>query len=316
MRQIPALVPAACLIACFVLAKAPQVLAADPPAKPAIQDEDDDDDDDDDDKKGPAGKKPDVPAITREAGSSAWLFSPFSAADWNVEVGVQLGFASRPGRRSTVEGLTGLTYNIVWRDLIFLSSDRGLGINLIDRKGLFNDLDRIKLGFSLSTDDADATGLSRSQARAAGARRNSSAFALGFAEYRIDRWRVWTELAHFLTNGEGNVLSLGGEYTLPLTRKSSTTFATGISFGDGAYMRNNFTVPPLAPASTGRTTYVTPKAGARDLTVSADFEYRADAHWRWNTVVGFTQSLAVSQQGTFVKVRSVPFLTTGIRYRF
>jgi outer membrane scaffolding protein for murein synthesis (MipA/OmpV family) len=133
--------------------------------------------------------------------------------------------------------------------------------------------------------------------------------------HRHSCWDSWN-IGSIVANGKGNVVSLGGEYTLPLTSKWSTTFATGISFGDGTYMRDNFTVPPLAPSFIRNTTYVSPKAGARDLTVSADFEYRADAHWRWNTVIGFTQSLAVSQQGAFVKVRSAPFVSTGIRYRF
>jgi outer membrane scaffolding protein for murein synthesis (MipA/OmpV family) len=299
-----------CVAAMGILAQVSQACAADPPAKPSLMDDDDEDD------AAPVQKPSSYPANAELTAPAASIFSPLSASDWKVEIGLQQRVTSKAGRRRKAEGATGLTYDILWRDLIFLSSDRGFGANLIDRKALFGDRDRITAGFSINIDDRDASERSRSQARASDAKRGSSTFVLAFAEYRIDRWRFWAEAAHFVANGKGNVVSLGGEYTLPLTSKWSTTFATGISFGDGTYMRDNFTVPPLAPSFIRNTTYVSPKAGARDLTVSADFEYRADAHWRWNTVIGFTQSLAVSQQGAFVKVRSAPFVSTGIRYRF
>jgi outer membrane scaffolding protein for murein synthesis (MipA/OmpV family) len=293
-----------------ILAQVAPVFAADPPAKPSVIDDDDDDD------ATPVQKPSGDPARAGATAPTASIFSPLSVSDWKVEIGLQQRFTSKAGRRGKAEGATGLTYDIVWRDLIFLSSDRGFGANLIDRKTLFGDRDRITAGFSINVDDRDASERSRTQARSADAKRGSSTFVLAFADYSIDRWRLWAEAAHFVANGKGNVVSFGGEYALPLTSKWSTTFASGISFGDRTYMRDNFTIPPLAPSLIRNTTYVSPKAGARDLTVSVNFEYRADAHWRWNTVIGFTQSLAVSQQGAFVKVRSAPFISTGIRYRF
>jgi outer membrane scaffolding protein for murein synthesis (MipA/OmpV family) len=287
-----------------------QAYAADFRAKPVVIDDDDDED------IGIRGILTDGPAQTGTAGLTASIFSSLSVKDWSVEIGLQQRVTSKSGRRRSLEGATGLTYEIIWRDLIFLTSDRGLGVYLLEEKGFLSDRDRISAGFAINTEDGDGSARSRSQARATDAKRGASTFAMAFAEYRIDRWRAWVELAHFIGNGKGNVVSLGGEYILPLTGKWSTKIATGISLGDGSYMRDNFTIPALAPAFIPNTTYVSPKAGARDLTVSADFEYRADDHWRWNTVVGFTQSLAVSQQGAFVKVRSAPFLSTGVRYRF
>jgi outer membrane scaffolding protein for murein synthesis (MipA/OmpV family) len=313
--QVSGITGQACLAACLVFAimlGTRPAFGADPAARPAVADEEDD-------EEPPAARSAlssDNSAQAQAREQSPSLLSPLSAVNWTVEIGLQQKLTSRQGRRRALEGATGLTYEIVWRELLFLSSDRGIGANLLERKGLFTSRDRIQAGLSFNTDDRDASGRSRSQSRSVDARRGSSTFALAFADYRIDRWKFWAEVAHFVGNGQGNVVSVGGEYALPLTGKWSAILATGISFGDGAYMRDNFRVPPIASELLRRTSYVTPKAGARDITVSANFEYRADEHWRWNTVLGVTQSLAVSQQGAFVKVRTAPFVSTGVKYQF
>jgi outer membrane scaffolding protein for murein synthesis (MipA/OmpV family) len=167
----------------------------------------------------------------------------------------------------------------------------------------------------INIDDLDSTDRSRSQSRSLDATKRNTVFALGFAEYRLDRWRTWTELAHYLGKDDGNVLSAGVEYRLPLTAKWSTAVAVGLSAGDASYMRTNFSIPPVYSLGK-RPLIIEPKAGLRDVTLSTDFEYQANDHWRWNTVMGFTRSLAVIQQGTWVKDQSQPFVSTGIKYKF
>jgi outer membrane scaffolding protein for murein synthesis (MipA/OmpV family) len=303
--KLPALL--AGLLLCSLAAVCQPAQAADPAAKPPVSDDDDDDD---------QPTKPVVPgAPVKSPALAQVLFEPLAVRNWSAELGVRQRFTSRQGRRDSVEGAAGLTYDIKWADTLFLSSDRGLGVNAFSKKGIFSESDRFLAGVSVNIDDASASERSRSQSRSVDLKRGVTTFALGFAEYRIDRWRMWTEVAHFVGPDHGNVLSLGLEYRLPLTNKWSTTFGSGISFGDGAYMRENFSVPQPAALFLRRPS-IQPKAGARDLTLSADFEYQADEHWRWNTVVGFTQSLAVVQQGTFVKYQSQPFVSTGVKYRF
>jgi outer membrane scaffolding protein for murein synthesis (MipA/OmpV family) len=281
--------------------------AADPAPKSASADDDDDD--------LPPVKSASTGAPGKPPSMAQVLFEPLAVRNWSAELGIRQRFTSRQGRRNSVEGATGLTYDVSWQDTLFLSSDRGLGVNVFSKKGIFAESDRFFAGVSINIDDDGASERSRSQSRSVDLKRGVTTFALGFAEYKIDRWRMWSEVAHFLGPDKGNVLSLGLEYRLPLTNKWSTTFGSGISFGDGAYMRQNFSVPLSVPLALGRP-LIQPKAGARDFTVSADFEYQADEHWRWNTVVGFTQSLAVSQQGAFINVQSQPFISTGIKYKF
>jgi outer membrane scaffolding protein for murein synthesis (MipA/OmpV family) len=271
------------------------------------------DDDDEDDKPAKAGSGLVAPSSSSDL--TGTVFEPLAAKNWSAEVGLRQRLSSRQGKRRAVEGATGVTFDVVWKDTLFLSSDKGLGANLLQRRGIFSGNDRFVAGVAFNIDDQDGSDRSRSQSRSVDAKRGVSSFALGFAEYKIERWRLWTEIAHFLGNDRGNVVSLGAEYRLPLTTKWSTTFASGISFGDRAYMRDNYSVPAIyIPFQ--NPFYAQPKAGARDFTISADFEYRADDHWRWNTVIGFTNSLAVIQQGTFVKVRSEPFISTGVKYKF
>jgi outer membrane scaffolding protein for murein synthesis (MipA/OmpV family) len=287
-----------------------------------------DDDDEEDDKSvtntsslvapslvAPSLVAPSLVAPSGTGGLKDLLFEPLAAKNWSVEIGLRQRWSSRQGKRRAVEGATGLTFDVIWRDTLFASSDRGVGVNLFQTRNLLSKRDRFIAGVAFNIDDQSESERSRSQSRSVDVKRGVSKFALGFAEYQSDRWRLWTEFAHFVGNDKGNVVSLGVEYRLPLTNKWSATFASGLSFADKAYMRDNYSVPANYTLSK-RPVFAQPKAGARDITVSADFEYQADVHWRWNTVIGFTNSLAVTQQGTWVKVRSEPFISTGIKYKF
>jgi outer membrane scaffolding protein for murein synthesis (MipA/OmpV family) len=259
-----------------------------------------------------AGDDDDVSAVTSAAGK---LLAPQPVREWSAELGLRTRVTSQQGRRDSAEAFVGLTFDIVWRDLIFLSSNRGLGVNTFKTTNLLLDGDKFKTGFSVNLDDVDSTERSRSQSRSLDFRNRNTMFALGFAEYQIGRWTLWSELAHYLAGDNGNVLSVGAEYRMPLTGKWSVATALGISAADHAYMKENYAVPPIFTLAKAPL-FVQPKAGFRDLTVSVDFEYQADEHWRLNTVVGFTQSLAVIQKGAWVKVQSLPFISTGLRYKF
>jgi outer membrane scaffolding protein for murein synthesis (MipA/OmpV family) len=274
-------------------------------------------DDDDDEAAKPVSALPSS-ALTppdRNADLSRIMFDNLAVRHWNAELGVRQRWVSRQGKRRGIEGATGLIFDLSWRDTFFLSSDRGLGANILSLRNVISGSDRFAAGVSLSFDEKESRERSQSQSRSVDAKRGTSTFILGFAEYSIARWKLWTELAHFVGSDKGNVVSLGLEYRLPLTTKWSTTFATGFSLADGQYMRQNYSVPYIASLGR-RPLFVQPKAGLRDVTVSADFEYVADRHWRWNTQIGFTKSLVVIPQGTWVKVRSEPFISTSVRYRF
>jgi outer membrane scaffolding protein for murein synthesis (MipA/OmpV family) len=274
------------------------------------------DDDDDDETLATGSTTPRsliAPSQSKELPRA--VFNTFSARDWFVEVGVQQRLTSRLGRRRVLDGATGLLLDIVWSDTLFISSERGIGANLMTINQLFSPSGRFQAGASFSYDDRDSGERSRSQGRAGDAKIRVSPLVLGFAEYQHDRWRLWTEIAHFTGNAKGNVASLGLEYWLPLTAKWSTTLAVGASVADKTYVKDNYPATLLAIPGRPLTPF-RPSSTARDLTVSADFEYRADQHWRWNAIVGFTNSLALAKPGTVIKTRSAPFVSSGIRYRF
>jgi outer membrane scaffolding protein for murein synthesis (MipA/OmpV family) len=276
---------------------------------------DDDDDDETEDVKPAATGSAQLPPPGRADTLAAVVFEPLAARNWSAELGVRQRFSSRQGRRRSIEGATGLIFDLQWRDTLFLSSDRGIGANLLHLRGALVDRDQFAAGVSLSFDERGSNERSQAQSRSLDAKRGSAVFALGFAEYKVARWRLWTELAHFLGPDKGNVLSLGVDYRLPLTEKWSTTLATGLSLADGRYMRDNYAAPAIL-TYLKRPLFIQPKAGLRDVTVSMDFEYAADRYWRWNTQVGFTNSLVIAQKGAWVKVRSEPFISTGVKYRF
>jgi outer membrane scaffolding protein for murein synthesis (MipA/OmpV family) len=300
--HVLAMITASMLALCLGLAHAADL------ARPATEDDDDD--------ETPATKPtPSLSAPSQSKETSRLLFNTLSAKDWHLEIGLQQRFTSRLGKRRAVEGATGLLLDITWRDTLFITTERGIGANLLTAKQLFTGNDRFVAGLSVNYDDANSGERSRSQARAADAKRNLSPFVLGFAEYQIDRWKLWTELAQYTGSAKGKVLSLGVEYRLPLTAKWSTTFATGFSLADKTYVKDNYPATflsvPGKPFKAFR-----PESTLRDLTVSADFEYRADEHWRWNTTIGFTNNLALANPGVVIKARSTPFVGTALRYRF
>jgi outer membrane scaffolding protein for murein synthesis (MipA/OmpV family) len=273
-------------------------------------------DDDDDDDDAPVTKPtPSLSAPSQSKETQRLLFSTLPAKDWHIEVGLQQRFTSRLGKRRAIEGATGLLLDITWRDTLFITAERGIGANLLTAKQLFAGNDRFVAGLSVNYDDSNSGERSRSQARAADAKRALSPFVLGFADYQIGRWKLWTEFAVYTGNAKGNVLSLGVEYRLPITAKWSTTFATGFSLADKAYVKDNYPATFLSVPGKPFTAFK-PATTLRDLTVSTEFEYRADDHWRWNTVVGFTNSLALAAPGVVIKARSTPFVGTAIRYRF
>ncbi len=278
--------------------------------------------DDDDEGAKPASRfaspSPALSALTPPTGNadlSSVVFENLAVRHWNAELGFRQRWVSKQGKRRAIEGATGLVFDLSWKDTFFLSSDRGVGANIVSLRGVVGESDRFAAGISLSFDEKESRERSQSQSRSVDAKRGTSTFVLGFAEYSVSRWKLWSELAHFIGPDKGNVLSLGLEYRLPLTMKWSTTVATGLSLADGQYMRQNYAVP-YSVSLGRRPLFVQPKAGARDVTVSADFEYAADKHWRWNTQIGFTKSLVVVQQGAWVKVRSEPFISTSVRYKF
>jgi outer membrane scaffolding protein for murein synthesis (MipA/OmpV family) len=305
-----------CIVLMLVFLCALAAHAADP--RPAQQIENNDDEEEDPPQKnatGPDRLQGTASSEKSEASGLAELFSPLRASDWSLELGIKSRVTGTRGTRKSINADAGLLFDIRWRELLFLSTDRGIGINLFQKKGVLAASDSIILGAALSISDSAESDRSRSQSRSLDATRRSSGFTLGFAEYRTGQWNLWAEIARYHIAQNGTVVSLGVEYRQPLTNKWQATFAWGLSAGDGAYMRDNFTVAPLLSLAR-RPLFIQPKAGLRDTTVSVDFEYQADEHWRWSTVLGFTQSLAVVQQGAWVKVRSQPFISTGIKYKF
>ena len=230
-------------------------------------------------------------------------------------MGVRGRVTPRKGSEAEKTAVVGFTYDLVWNDTLFLSSSKGLGINIIRQQDVLATGDRFLFGASVNIGEERGRSRSQTQFRSLDIRTGKSAFALVFSEYKLGNWRLWAEGATYFDHNLGNVASFGADYIVPLSPKWSLTLGSGISFGDAANLREVYGIPSnialqqgIAPFRLG--------PGPRDASVSAEFEYQADQHWRWTFGTGYNFLLGQAAQSPRTIARSELVLSSGIKYRF
>jgi outer membrane scaffolding protein for murein synthesis (MipA/OmpV family) len=280
------------------------LVLADDKTPPRTQMADDDDDDE------PASK-----VEKRLPDANEAFFSPLATKNWKVELGSRVLVVPRRIGDNAIKPSVGATYDIVWNKTVFLTSERGLGVNIFHQNGIITESDKFTAGLAVNYDDRSGVIRSQSQLRSLDIRQRNAVYALGFADYRVGNWYVWAEAGSFRDRHNGNVYTSGAEYNLSLTDKWSMIFASGLSFGDSAHMRENYGVPFSSAAQYGVAAYHIP-AGFSDATFSAQLEYQADKHWSWTLTGGQTVLLGDAARSPRVETRSQPFMSAAVKYKF
>lgn len=260
----------------------------------------------------PAGAA-DLDDDDEQAGTDT-LFNSKPAKDWSATVGARSKLSSAKTGGKNLRVGYGPYFEFIWKDA-FLSSDRGLGINLISQKGFVQASDKLSAGVSISADREKSLIRSQSQYRFLDAFGNYTPYALGFVDYRAGNLRIFGEATTFLDKNNGNLFTAGSEYIIPLTNKWSLTVAGTVTYGDAAYMRENFGISSVAAAAIGQSPSKL-KSGFRDVVLSTEAEYEADRHWSYSIGAGYARLLGDAAESTRVQSRSQPFLTAGVKYRF
>ena len=290
------------LFAATILHASPAV-SADPARSTVIEDDDEDD--------GPSvSSKPTSPKTMTET-----LFSPLLASGWRVEFGTRALAVPKVLGDNAIQASLGFTYNIIWNDTVFLTSERGLGINAFQARGVFGQADRFVAGIAANYDDRAGIARSQSQLRSLDVRQRNAVHALGFAEYRNSNWRVWSEVSSYIDRRNGHVFSLGSEYAIPVTNKWTFLLSGGLSYSDAAHMRETYGIPAAAAVQFGASPYRL-SAGFSDASLSAQIEYKADNHWTWSLTAGETFLLGQAAKSPRVETRSQPFMSAAVKYKF
>lgn len=243
------------------------------------------------------------------------LFEPTPAKDWNATLGARSRISSTKigGKSSSV--VASPFYDIQWKDVAFLSSDRGLGVNLLRAKDVVTASDKLFVGFALNVDSEKTLIRSQMQFRSLDLKGKYIPFLLSFAEYKIENLRIYSEIASFIDRNNGNVFTVGSEYALQLTNKWTLILGCSVSYGDTTHMRENFGVPSVFAASVGRSAFRLHN-GFRDATLTAEADYQASRYWSYSVSGGYTRLLGEAAESYRVETPSQPFMAVGVKYHF
>ena len=242
----------------------------------------------------------------------AWTFGATATriendSEWKTNVGAGMGFAADYVGSDDYTGQAMPVVDIEWRGAYFLSTQRGLGLNLVRRR-------QTKAGpritWSAGRDSSDNTDLSGM------ADLKSSIEAGVFFQHFNGPWRLEGDLRYGL-NGSGHhgivgnaSLALGGR----LSEDSSLILGAATKFASASYMLANFGVTS-SEATSGRAAY-TPTAGFQEFAGFASIVYNVDQNIYLTIDGRGTLMMDQAANSPLVKASDQYFVGTTVGYRF
>ena len=256
-------------------------------------------------------------ALTLEADAGvpdleAWTFGSTATriennSEWKVNLGGGLGFGPDYVGSDDYTGHVLPVFDIEWRGAYFLSSQRGLGLNVVRRR---QTKAGPRLTWSAGRDPSDNTDLS-------GMTDLSSSIEAGiFFQHYNGPWRLEGDIRYGLNSSGhhgvvGNAsLALGGR----LSEDSSLIIGGFASFGSATYMAANFGVAS-AEATTGRAVY-TPTAGFKDIGGFATIVYNLNKNIYLTIDGRGTLLMEQAANSPLVKASDQYYVGSTIGYRF
>lgn len=193
------------------------------------------------------------------------------SGDWDITIGAGPGYRPRFESGRDYQPTIFPYLDITWRDLLFLSTEDGLGANLLRANGL-------KAGpfFQLSNSrrESDAQ-------RLHGLGDVDTVIQGGvFANYEFAREQsVFVKLRRDIGGDRSGVFaSLGADFTLPLSESWIASARVVVTWADSSALQPFFGVTPGQSAVSGEPVF-TPHAGFRDVTFEPTLTRRLGEHW-------------------------------------
>jgi MipA family protein len=242
----------------------------------------------------------------------AWTFGSTATriennSEWKINLGGGMGFGPDYVGSDDYAAHAMPIVDIEWRGAYFLSTQRGLGLNLVRRR-------QTKAGPRLtwsagrdSSDNTDLTGM---------ADLSSSVEAGIFFQHFNGPWRLEGDLRYGLnaSGHHGIVGSLGLALGGRLSEDSSLIIGGVTHFASASYMVSNFGVTS-AEATTGRAAY-TPTAGFQDFAGYASIVYNVDKNIYLTIDGRGTLLMDQAANSPLVKASDQYFIGSTIGYRF
>jgi len=215
-------------------------------------------------------------------------------SDWDISIGAGIGYQPRFAIGEPYR-LTPLPYvDISWRDRAFLSTEDGLGYNLVHRAG-FN------LGPFLDWSEGRREQAS-SRLSGFGDVKPSPQAGL-FAEYApSELLRVYARAKRSLVHRSGLVAEAGGELNLPIGKWLVVSSKASGSWADHAELQDFYGVDPAQSAASGLPTY-RPHASAQDVAAEETVILLLRQHLALNGVLGYRHLLAQAAASPLVRQR-------------
>ena len=176
------------------------------------------------------------------------------ADEWSITFGGGVGLAPEYFGADDYEGVGLPLIDIEWRGAYFVSTQRGLGINIIRQRSTRAGP---RFTLDLGRDSADAAVL-------AGLPDIENTYEIGvFAQHYTRAWRFEADLRKGLNGHEGIIASIDVGLGGTLAERTSLIVGGNIHVADETYMQAYFGVP--AGGST-QLAFFQPKSGIRDVT--------------------------------------------------
>lgn len=233
---------------------------------------------------------PDQPLFRRED-VQTWS----SRNDLDITVGAGIGVAPRfEGAKNF--SLQPLPYiDASWRDRVFLSTDDGLGVNLLNKNGFYT-------GPFVWVSDGRRTGSSN---RLAGLS-DVETVAIGgfFARYEFnDAFDIFGRIHRDLEQGRrGLTTDIGAELDLPVTDTLIAGLKTTATWAQGDALRPFFGISQQEAQASGYAAF-SPGSGWRDVTVEPSLTILLDDHWALTSLLTYERLLPTVNKSPLVADR-------------
>ncbi len=200
-------------------------------------------------------------------------------AEWNIGVGGGLVYAPDFEGSRDYEFVPAPFVDIEWRQRVFLSTRRGLGVNLVKER---NWRAGPRLTYDHGRAESDASRLDGlgdvDDTLEAGA----------FATFFFDNWRFSADFRHDIGGGhDGTLLAAEITYGARSGRRDVVLVSGGLRWASETYMQSFFGVD-AAQSARARLARFTPESGLKDIAARISWAHAFSEHWYSNVVAGIS----------------------------
>lgn len=225
---------------------------------------------------------------------------------WSVVAGVSAEYVPRYDGAHDYHFLGGPMIDVRYRDLAFLSTGEGLGVNIFRGKKYRAG---VALGYDLgrrAQDSDDTRGLGNV---------NVAPEAKVFGEYLWFPVVLRAEARRGLGGHDGWVSDLSAYLPVYGRHQVYVFLGSGVTFADDRYMAHYFGVTPAQSAASGYAPYAA-HAGLKSVGLGGSATWMMSTHWLLNLLVGGQRFLGDAVESPLTQQRSQYATSLTVGYQF